>query len=237
LNEPLKAVTRRPTLAADVVERLKEYIAVNKLQAGDRLPSQDQLAKSLGVSRAVVREAVKSLETTGILRSQHGGGVFVSDFDPKSLADGLAFGLDQLSAPQRLNYLYEARELYEVGAMKFVVERITEEETHEMRSLIAQMEKAGEESLKLDYAFHKALLRASHNPIVTRFGDVLHELFILLRGSAVVPTPEDHERVLGRHKQLLESVLSRDVGRAQAAMADHIATSKARWLASVKEEA
>lgn len=72
----ISKVPRRPTLVSSTMESLKAFLTEQGFEIGDRLPSQDALVRSLGVSRTVVREAVKGLEMLGIVRSSHGEGVF-----------------------------------------------------------------------------------------------------------------------------------------------------------------
>ena len=234
MEDSLDQVPRQPTLVEYVADRLKQYIHASGLKAGDRLPSQDELAARLGVSRNVVREAIKGLEMVGIVTSRHGGGVFVTSFDARPLASSIAFRLQSIEPWQRLQYLFEARERFELGYVDLVVQRMTPEDRAGVEQSLALMRERsalGEPiPFELDYMFHRSLLEAAHNPLISCVGEILQELFLLL---ARRPAPEhapDPRFVVERHQALYDTILSGDVARARAALQEHIATSKRRWL-------
>ncbi|TIT84305.1 MAG: FadR family transcriptional regulator, partial [Mesorhizobium sp.] len=89
----LEPLNRPPLLHVTVQESLRNYIEANRLKAGDALPPETFLAQQLGVGRNSVREAIKALESIGILETRRGIGVFVKEFSFKPLLDNLAYGL------------------------------------------------------------------------------------------------------------------------------------------------
>ena len=89
----LKRLARAPLLHHSVQEALKEYVVENGFKPGDALPAEAELARQLGVSRTSVREAVKALETIGILESRRGSGVYVGAFSFDPLLESLPYGL------------------------------------------------------------------------------------------------------------------------------------------------
>ena len=84
---------REPGLKQRIQEQIKRVITERELQPGDLLPPEGQLAEDLGVSRGSVREAIKSLESLGIVESKHGAGVCVREFNFDSILEFLSFGL------------------------------------------------------------------------------------------------------------------------------------------------
>lgn len=236
MSDILGQVPRRPTLVEYVVEQLKEYIHVSEIAPGERLPSQDELANRLGVSRNVVREAIKGLEMLGIVESRHGGGVYVTSFDARPIAGSIAFRLEAFEPKQRLEYLFEARECYEIGAVKLMVEGLNADDQAGIEETLAEMRKRSSveplESLELDYEFHRRLLDAAGNPVLSWFNQILHELFFLLpRVQRPLVHAPDPKEVADRHEALYLAIRSGDVLKAEEAMKEHIIISKKRWLA------
>lgn len=231
--QTLQHIPRYPTLVSSAVDQLHLYIKEAQLQEGDRLPSQEELAQRFSVSRTVVREAVKGLETLGVLESRRGDGVFVTSFNPKPLAKSVAFGLGRYSVEQRLEYLFEAREQFELNAVGLAIERINPEQHKRIREILEHMRPdrySEQPALELDYAFHKVVLEASGNPIVFWFGDIIQELFSLLAEYYGPQSEEHRERVYLGHKRIYEAICSGDLKAARQSVSDHLANSRQRWL-------
>ena len=77
---------KRPTLCASLVKEIQRRIAANEFKPGERLPPENEIAAMFGISRSVVREAIKQLVLMGLVRVEQGKGTFVSTFDPSFLA-------------------------------------------------------------------------------------------------------------------------------------------------------
>src|SRR5688572_817043 len=92
-SPPIKTMRRKQLLYQTVQQEIKSYIAEHSLKAGDSLPPETELAQQLGISRTSVREAVKSMETLGILEARPGAGLFVRKFSFDPLLDNLPYGL------------------------------------------------------------------------------------------------------------------------------------------------
>ena len=90
---PMTPLKRPPPLHVSVRESLRRHIDENRLEAGDPLPPEGDLAQQLGVSRNSVREAIKALESLGVLEMRRGVGVFVKAFSFEPLLENLTYGL------------------------------------------------------------------------------------------------------------------------------------------------
>src|SRR5512135_2426348 len=86
-----RPVNRQEKLSIQVAEQIKVMIVEGKLKDGDRLPSVQNMCKTFGVSRTVIREAISILETKGLLASQAGSGTYVRSIQSEDVAD--SFGL------------------------------------------------------------------------------------------------------------------------------------------------
>src|ERR671912_516559 len=109
----IKPLTKPPSLHVTVQESLRGYIEDNQLKAGDALPPEGYLAQQLGVSRNSMREAIKALESVGILETRRGIGVFVKAFSFDPLLEHLAYGLR--GSLREVGELVEIRRVLEVA--------------------------------------------------------------------------------------------------------------------------
>lgn len=214
---------RRERLIDRAVEAIKSYMIANGLQAGERLPSEAELAQSLGVSRNVVRQALSSLEAVGIVRTEHGRGTFVAELGASNnVLQHLAFWLD-IERLSQDDYL-DARAAFEAGVLQRVMRRATADDLHRLERLVQALESAdSEEAIQRQHdAFHNALLEATHNRFLAALGMILYRFFWSLAARAphvrLVP-PRQFAR---SHRALLAGLRARDEARIPELIADHL---------------
>ena len=121
----VEKLVRTRALSSAIQEQIKRHITSHHLGPGDLLPPEGQLAAELGVSRGSVREAVKALESLGILEVRHGAGIVVREFNFDSLFDLLSYGLvfDQA----RIGDILQIRKWLEAAAIGEVVAQISDD--------------------------------------------------------------------------------------------------------------
>lgn len=215
--EPIKRVN----LTSQVMETVKAYIAENNLRPGDRLPTEKELMLTLGVSRNILREALKSLQALGLIEIKVGDGMYVSDFDYSSVVTHISFALSRTE--QQLLHFIEARLIIEVGALDLVVKRAEDHDLQELEELNNRLESTTsvEDAAELDLDFHKALLAIADNPVISEFGNFLGQFFTEARHrvstNARVHTAKEH-------KDLIAALKDRDAERAKETMTRHIRT-------------
>ena len=135
-------VLPRERLIDRAIEAIKTYMIASALQAGDRLPSEAELAQSLSVSRNVVRQALSSLEAVGIVRTEHGRGTFVAELGASSnILQHLGFWLDIDHLSQE-DYV-DARAFFEAGGLQRVMQRATDADFQRLDEIVLQLERAG----------------------------------------------------------------------------------------------
>jgi GntR family transcriptional regulator, transcriptional repressor for pyruvate dehydrogenase complex len=150
-----------------VAERILEYIAESRLVAGDRLPTENDLAQTLNTSRAVVREAVKILSALGRVRAHKGRGLFVADDEGMLIASRWG-GFFRPVDIDHVLMLFEFRRVQEMAASSLAATRAT---PAELRSVEVAMEECRHGFLhgqvdvfnQADDDFHTAVAAASHN--------------------------------------------------------------------------
>lgn len=212
---------RRVNLTSQVMESVKAYIAANNLRSGDRLPTEKDLTLKLGVSRNILREALKSLQAVGLIEIKVGDGMYVSDFDYSSVVTHISFALSRNE--QHMSHFIEARLITEVGALDLVVSRIEDSEIQKLDELNRALEFADsvETAAELDLEFHKALLATSGNPVVSEFGGFLGQFFMEARRFV---GKEAKVHTAKGHRELIEAIRDRDAERARVLMRSHILT-------------
>ncbi len=215
---------KRPQLLYQAVqEEIKSYIIEHSLMPGDALPPETELAGQLGVSRNSVREAVKSLETLGIVEARTGAGLFVRDFsfDPllKNLAYGLMFDLQDLAD------ILEIRFHIEHSMIDQAVATVTPEQLDELRAILVRMKHSAEQGMlapEEDRLFHGALWNNVRNRSVGKIVDIFWMTFAQARQRTLVPAnPADDIEVYHWHVAIVDALEERDAEAARTAMVRH----------------
>jgi GntR family transcriptional repressor for pyruvate dehydrogenase complex len=150
---------------------MRAAILGGQLRPGDRLPSESELATSFGVSRSVVREALKVLASSGLVTSVRGrdGGTFVVHVAGDAAAQSLAETLHLMLDLERINLteVVEARRMVESACARLAAERRTGDDLEAMVRVLEQASRdiSDQEWLDLDVAFHNAEAAAAHNRV------------------------------------------------------------------------
>jgi DNA-binding FadR family transcriptional regulator len=157
---------------------IKQFIERQGLRPGDGLPPEGTLAEDLGISRPSLREAVKSLESLGILESRHGEGIYVREFSFDSIIENLPYSMVADDA-QVTNLLY-VRTYLELGAIPSVVRNIQPENIAKLRALAETMlSKALSQQTFFDEdrAFHAEMYRCMDNSFLLSLIDLFWRIF------------------------------------------------------------
>ncbi len=224
--EPLE---REQRLYERVVEKVLELISSGAWKAGFRLPPERELSEAFGVSRTVVREAVKALEARGVLESGTGSGVLVKTVDFNMVSQSLKTYM-QLSNLVDFEFrLNEVRQVLEVEMVALAAGRITPEQKKQLRHICDQMRLSGNSSkqmAELDFQLHMTLAESTQNEL---FKVLLAPLINQLRDQIIL-TWEDFPRpvnvVLDQHEGIVQAVESGDAEAARQAMTKHLAFSR-----------
>ena len=115
---------RIPALSKEIQGHIKDYIIENGLMAGDSLPSEGKIAEMLGVSRSPVREAVKALQSLGIIEAKQGEGLYVREWNFDPVLETLNYGM-RISI-NTLKELYQIRQWLEIAVIGDIVKQISE---------------------------------------------------------------------------------------------------------------
>lgn len=214
-------VRRPPQLHAVVLEELRGYIQRNKLQPGDPLPPEGEVAQQLGVGRNSVREAIKALESLGILEVRRGVGVFVKKFSFQPLLDNLGYGLGV--SLRDVEELSDIRRVLETGLIHRTIEMITDEDLVALRAVTEEMRQCaerGESFAEQDQRFHRLLFECQNNRMLIGLIDVFWRTFYAasnfsnLRNTDPMATWRDHH-------EIVEAIAAKDVEHARLRLDAH----------------
>lgn len=217
----LKPLDRPPLLHVSVQNSLKQYIAQNGLRGGDALPAEGDLAKSLGVSRNSVREAIKALESIGMLETRRGIGVFVREFSLDVLIDNLPY---ELGASLRdIEEIVEIRKTLETAMIGEVIRKITDEDLRTLRDITEAMRRRaerGETFADEDQRFHGVLFSCLGNRMLIRLIEVFWHAFYRVSDFISTDNP-DPMQTCRDHQLIVEAVERKDADAARARLAEH----------------
>lgn len=209
---------KRLTLCDYIVEEIKNMIIEGALKAGDKLPTEKELAEKLGVGRSSVREAVKALHSMGLItRTKDGMIVDIksSTFftDPRLLSKHVGVG-----------ELFEARKVIEVQTAGMAAERALAEEIAELERVLAEADKQPmppEKFVFYDMTFHLGIARATHNRVLVQvFSSIKDLLWEAQSQLARVPGVMDKSRRL--HKEIFAAVKEKDPEKSRSMMFTHL---------------
>ncbi|MBO0793248.1 MAG: FadR family transcriptional regulator [Ktedonobacteraceae bacterium] len=229
---PSISAMRGEALQATIQEYIKDYIIRHGLKHGDPLPSEGAIASHLAASRNAVREAVKSLQTLGIVETRHGQGTFVGAFSFSALVTGLTFRI-QLSANRDLSIvreLLEIRQVLECGLVARLPDLITESQLAELHILVNKMEAQaaqGKTFPEEDRAFHEVLYRPLDNSLVIQLLQAFWEIYHIVEPQLLV-APEYPGDTAASHRRILEALEALDGNKTVAAMEAHFAAIQSR---------
>ncbi|WP_339938712.1 FadR/GntR family transcriptional regulator [Undibacterium luofuense] len=192
---------------------IKQYIEKNNLREGDALPPEGKLAEELGISRPSLREAVKALESLGIIESRHGEGIYVKPFTFDSILENLPYSM--ITNDSQISDLLYVRTYLEVGALSSVVKNIQPENILKLRRLAEKMlEKArqNETFADEDREFHAEMYRCLDNRFLLALIDLFWNIFnnMLKQSGPANTDPWAAEATANDHLSIVNMLETKD---------------------------
>jgi DNA-binding FadR family transcriptional regulator len=217
-----------PTMHEELQDRLKEYILANKLQDGDPLPTEAQLADQLGVSRAAVREGLRSLESLGMIYSRRGEGRYVRGFNLDPILENLHYSL--LFDTEDAREMIEVREQLEIGFIGAAIAAMDSETLSDLHALVTEMRQralSGEYFLDRDLEFHATIYRPINNHVLSKLLDVFFTIYRNIRDRSLLVTRNPVAEVTN-HDAILRAIEDRNVEHTQELIRRHFSGIKER---------
>jgi DNA-binding FadR family transcriptional regulator len=223
----MKQSLRGPALYTSIRDYIKQYIIEHNLKPGDSLPPEGQLVEDLGVGRSSVREAVKSLQSVGIVDVRQGNGLYVRELNFDPMLETFLFGMQ--FDPDTLAELLQIRIWLEVAVIGDAVEHMGVDEIAELESILQNWEhriQNGEEYSDLDEAFHETIYGVLENQSLMKLFSVFWVSFTSLEKE--ITHDPDPENVIAFHRVILNAIKAKDPSLVRRQLLQHFDHVKER---------
>jgi GntR family transcriptional repressor for pyruvate dehydrogenase complex len=222
-------VMREPRLSDKVADMLLSTITSRGLESGERLPSERELGEQFGVSRAVIREAVRALAAKGVIEARTGSGLRVATVDASAVSQSMGLYL----RGARLDYteIHEVRTTLEVEVAGLAAERADAEDITKLRDNLQRMRAslaATDEVAVLDVEFHRLVVEAAHNRLFLVMTDSIGEILLEIRHLTLSISGRP-QKALRAHRKILKAIAAHTPDGARLAMREHLDESLAAW--------
>ncbi len=214
-------IVRRHKVFEDVAKQLERLI-LEKLKAGDKLPSERELAEMLQVSRSSIRDAIRVLELMGLVEPRQGAGTIVRDRSAESSVSPFSSALKRRQ--ELVSELLDFRKMLEPPLASRAATHASADEISEMEEILQRQEvklSRGEAAIGEDAEFHYSIALASGNSVVLKVIDILMDLLRDTRERSL-QVPDRQEKSLAGHRRILSAIKRRDAEAAKSAMHRHI---------------
>lgn len=218
-------IGRSDTLRNEVAEHIKSLIKTGKLKPGDRLPTEREMAEEFGVSRTVIRDAVKTLAGVGILEVKHGVGIFVCLVDSNTIARQLSSLL--VNESDTIENLFEVRMVLETAAAGWAAERCTDGDRLRIMDFMKESQSLlnGNNDLETytlhDHNFHLLVAELSANPVAVRLMENMLDFLDETRYLAIT-IPGRNALSVEEHTKVLQAILQGKADAARLTMQSHL---------------
>jgi GntR family transcriptional regulator, transcriptional repressor for pyruvate dehydrogenase complex len=223
-------VDRDTRLSDRVATQMLETIRARDLKPGDRLPTERELAEQFGVSRTVIREAVRSLVGKGVIEARAGRGLSVAAVGGSMVWESMSLMLGHTGSVD-YRKVHEVRSLLEVEVARLAAERADDLELGVMATELEQMHDVLTDldaASIADLEFHRALARATHNELFVVMLEAIQDPMLEIRRTTFA-LPGRAQSAYDQHLDILEQVERRDPVAAGAAMSRHLVDVESVW--------
>lgn len=215
-------------LSHSVVEAIEDSIRKNALRPGMRLASELDLCSQFGVSRTVLREALRMLSGRGLIRIEKGRGIFVSELSAETVSTPLQMYLQQHTGDLKYIDLIKARQLIEPPIAAEAALHHTPDDARQLQEDFDAMSSwtgGNEELANLDLAFHQHIAIASGNSVVPLLIAPIHALMPQVKSSVHKMVEDAKYSAIEWHRRILDAILERDPEAARTNMEYHLVES------------
>jgi len=213
---------KKTRIAEEVADRIRVLMLDGTFSAGDPLPSERHLAERFGVSRGSIRDALRTLETIGLVETRHGQGTFPLELSVDRLVAPLASVMSYRADLQ--DELLDVRRMFEPAVARVAALRASEEDLSDLQRILDTQRlklKAGQSAISEDTAFHAILARATRNRVVMSIMATLNDLLVDSRTNSLLQKGRPARSIDG-HEAVVAALRRRDAEGASQAMYNHI---------------
>lgn len=207
-------------LSEEVMQQVMFLISTKRIKYGDLLPSEEDLAKQIGVSRATVREGLRMLEFLGVVETKRGRGTIVIKTDDEVIQKKLKYAIERSKSIQEL---MQVREIIEPEVARLAAIEASKEDIENMERALSGMERdvsEGGMGKEDSLYFHYAMYRSINNSILTHIMTTVMDLQKESR-NLTLSMPGRPKAALNEHKKVLEAIKQRNPEDAKKYMKEH----------------
>ncbi len=215
----------RALLSKSVEDAIVDAIQSKKLGPGTKLPSELELCEQFGVSRTVVREALRVLHAQGLIDIQKGKGMFVREVSGQSAADPLRFYLRMNFERSYVMDIVHARQILEPAIVALASKNRSQDDIARMASDIELLKTCADEFTELsriDTQFHIDIARASGNALMPLLLEPIHRLIPEIKSTVYATVQDARDSAVLWHQKILDEVVKGNSEGARQAMVEHL---------------
>lgn len=217
--------TENKRRSEQVAQRILDMIENGILHEGDKLPSEPEFAKQLGISRGILREGLAQLKAQGIISRKPKDGTYILPLAGRK--DDLTQSAQRMIQASSFRNIIEMRSAIERMAVLLVVDRAADEELAELREIVLKPERMiGKDDL--DFFFHYRLVELSGNSIFVGIVNTYFEEIREIRDKNL-STESQRQEVQQEHLAIMDALCRRDGAAAEAAVTAHMHRIWDRW--------
>lgn len=231
----MQSLSRKEKLYIQTYREIRKYILQNNLKPGDLLPTEQRLCETLGVSRNVLRESIKSMELMGMVRAYPGKGTLVQAFNLDFIFQNVLFFQIGPQEEHSIREMFGVRKVLELAYMRQAFHAVTEEDIGRMRGCAAAMREKwsrGEFFIQEDKAFHLTLFRPLQNDVLL---SLLEAIWAVDDGFELEKKQPYLEQTITKHEAIVAALENHSFIAFARAMEAHFSSGKYMGMTSYEE--
>lgn len=224
----LKKQLHKDSVVNQVVKQITDSIIAGDLKPGDKLPTEPELCENFGIGRNSVREAIKILESYGVVYIKRAEGTFVNDSYNHKMLDPMLYGI-LLDKNLRINII-QVRKVLDTGMLYQIISMITDEkmdkiqqEFESLKTVVLGEGVAAKQVLQADVDFHRALVESTGNPILCNMHEYVDRITTPSREKTVELVLEKNqaEKFILLHQKIINLLLEKNYQNIESVLAEH----------------
>lgn len=226
---------KKESIGEQVLAQMKEQILNGDWKEGEKIPSENQLCETFGVSRVTVRQAIQKLAALGLLETRLGEGSFVKGFNLESFIKGVI--PSEYLTGQDLVEIMQFRMHFEPMVAAWAAVRVTDEQIAEMEATLQAMMNSQddyERYITYDNAFHMLLARSTGNQIAAFISEMIKD--VMLQSMRIITDGFGPSHGINCHRRLIDALRDRDAEKARQEMYFHVEYSMRYYVDTVSRQ-
>jgi GntR family transcriptional repressor for pyruvate dehydrogenase complex len=225
MNPIFSPLSNRALLSKSVEEEIEQVILDKKIMPGDRLPSELELCEQFGVSRTVIREALRVLSSRGLITIMKGKGMYVREFSGKSASDPLQFYLQMNFERSYVMDIVHARQILEPAIAFLASGNRTDEDIKRLVQDISLLKNCADdfrELSKIDTQFHLDIAKACGNSLMPLLLEPIHRLIPDIKSTVYATVNDAKDSAVTWHQRIFDEISKGNAEGAREAMVQHL---------------